>query len=103
MEAAVSPKLYDTFTEVFVTYCIILTSNITVQLFAVIVRQLLRQFNTAGLPSFQALQYSSSSRCKGTLCILERVGLRVVQFACYVASPFLLHFMCVEVGDYSFA
>jgi hypothetical protein len=58
MAAAVSPKLYDTFTELYVTHCTILTSNITVQLFAVIVRQLLRQANTAGLSSLQALQYS---------------------------------------------
>jgi hypothetical protein len=58
MAAAVSPKLYDTFTELYVTYCIVLTNNITVQLFAVIMRQLLRQISMAGLSSLQALQYS---------------------------------------------
>jgi hypothetical protein len=58
MAAAVSPKLYDTFTDLYVTYCTVLISNITVQLFAVIVRQLLRQVSMAGLPLLQALQYS---------------------------------------------
>ena len=93
MEAAVSPKHNDTFIEMYISYC-------TVQLFAVIVRQLLRHVRTAGISPLQALQYFNS-RSKGTLCILERVEFGVVQFACYVVSPFLLHFMSVRVGDYS--